>query len=510
MKIKAIKVISILMLVITPFLITFQQTLAQDTQPMYVHLSWQNDTTTTMIVSWRTKAETSAIVQYGADENYGNEETGATGQWHHVELTGLTPDTIYHYRVGDGETWSNDFTFKTGTTGNHLRFVAWGDSRHNREERKEVVNAANSLEHDLSIFTGDFVDDGVQSYQWWDWFTDFSPYLKHIPFMGVLGSHDDNHSNYYDAFALPGKEEYYSFNYGPVHFIGLHSEISYWGGTYNKTIEWLLEDLETHNDYKWKIVAQHLPCYASAAQYHSGWFDEMLTLFVPIFEEYNVTMVFSGHNHLYERLHKNNITYIITGGGGAPLYDVVEAYFIEESAYTESAYHAVLVEVFEKQIDIRAFKRDLSIMDQYTLNLENKPDLRCNNLPSTTKITKGEDNEIIITIKNIGEEDITEATVAKVEISNGETWNIDVPSLDVYESVDFTYDWKAPGKELYTWTITTDINDQIDEVEEYNLLKFYLDATEPEGTAFFVHGIWGVLASLSTLFLVTVILKKRK
>jgi hypothetical protein len=328
--------------------------------------------------------------------------------------------------------------------------------------------------------------------------------------MGVLGSHDDNHSNYYDAFALPGKEEYYSFNYGPVHFIGLHSEISYWGGTYNETIDWLIEDLETHNDYKWKIVAQHLTCYASAAQYHSGWFDEMLTLFVPIFEEYNITMVFSGHNHLYERLHKNNITYIITGGAGAPLYDVVEDYFIEESAHIESVYHAVLVEIFENQIDVRAFKRDLTIMDQYTLNMEDKPDLRCNNLPSTTKITKGEDNEIVITIKNIGEEEITEATVAKVEISNGETWNIDVPPLDVYESIDFTYNWKAPGKELYTWTITTDINEQIDEVEEENQLQFYFDATEPDGTAFFIQGIWGILASLSTLFIITVILNKRK
>ncbi|MHA1953255.1 MAG: fibronectin type III domain-containing protein [Candidatus Heimdallarchaeaceae archaeon] len=511
MKIKAIKLISILMLVITPLSIAFQQTLAQDTQPMYVHLSWQHDTTTTMTVMWRTIDETLSIVQYGADDSYGEEETADTGKWHEVELTELTPDSIYHYRVGNGETWSKDYKFKTGTTGEHTSFVAWGDSRHNRQDRKDIMRTVNSLEHDFTIFSGDFVDEGSELSHWYEWFEDFSPYLNHIPLMGVMGSHEENHTNYYDFFALPGKEEDYSFNYGPIHFICIHSEMRYYGVTFNDTVDWLLDDLETHKSYKWKIVLQHNPAYASSSHYHNGDFDGIISNLVPIYEEYNISMVIAGHNHMYERLQKNNITYVVAGGAGAPLYAVVPEYKLNESIYRESTYHAVLLDVFENQIDMRAFRTDKSLMDQYTINTEDKPDLRCNNLPFTNKISKGENQDITVSIMNIGEQDITEDTVAKIEISNGETWNIDVPPLDVYESVDFTYEWKATDKELYTWTVTTDLENQIDEVvEDNNQVEFYLDASEPDGTGFFAEGIWGVIASLSTIMLVIVIKRRRR
>ncbi|MHA1591747.1 MAG: fibronectin type III domain-containing protein [Candidatus Heimdallarchaeaceae archaeon] len=516
MKLKSLRSLLIIILIITPLVITFQLAFAQETDPRFVHLSWQNDTATTMTISWQTTDETSSIVQYGADVSYGNEDTGdfvsgAAGIWHHVELTGLSPDTIYHYRVGDGETWSKDYTFKTGTTGKHAKFVAWGDSRHNRPERRELMNTVNTLDFDFSMFNGDLVDDGDFAIQWPRWFSDFAPILNRMPFMSVMGSHEQNHSNYYDAFAFPGIEEYYSFNYGPIHFICLHSEPEYYGVTWDEQVDWIIDDLALHQDYEWKIVVQHQPAYSSSFKYESGDYDDILNLLVPIYEENNISMVLSGHDHFYERLHKNNITYVVTGGAGAPLYDVVEALIIEESAYAESVNHAVLIEVNEDQIDMRAFRTDRSLMDQYTLNKVDKPDLRCNTLPFSNKITKGVDLQVNITIKNIGEVNITEETTARVLISNGETWDITVPALDVYESVDFTYVWSAPESELYTWTITTDVNGQIDEVvEDNNQVIFTFDATEPESSSFFVEGIWGLLATLGSIMVAAVIMKRRK
>jgi 2',3'-cyclic-nucleotide 2'-phosphodiesterase (5'-nucleotidase family) len=41
-----------------------------------------------------------------------------------------------------------------------------------------------------------------------------------------------------------------------------------------------------------------------------------------VFEKHEVTAVFSGHDHNYQRHLKNGVTYVVTGGGGAPLYDV--------------------------------------------------------------------------------------------------------------------------------------------------------------------------------------------
>jgi acid phosphatase type 7 len=45
-------------------------------------------------------------------------------------------------------------------------------------------------------------------------------------------------------------------------------------------------------------------------------------IFTPLFEKYKVSVVFAGHMHNYQRRIDNGITYIVTGGGGAPLYDL--------------------------------------------------------------------------------------------------------------------------------------------------------------------------------------------
>ncbi len=511
MKIKATKLLLVTFLILSPITITFQTTFAQDTQPIHLHLTWQHDTTTTITVSWRTADKTSSIVQYGTDDSYGNEETRDEAVLHHVELVGLNPDTVYHYRVGNGEVWSDDYTFKTGTSGNHARFIAWGDSRHNRPERRAIMNTVNSLDFDFSVFNGDFVDSGLDGGQWIDWFEDFSPLLSHKPFMSVLGNHESNSSHYYNYFVYPGKEEYYSFNYGPIHFIGLHSCVPYYGGTFDEQINWLLNDLETYKDYEWKIVIQHRPAYSSSKRNHEGDYDDIQTLLVPIYEEHNITMVIAGHDHWYERLHKNNITYVVAGAAGAPIYTINEDYRIAESVYSESTHHAVLIEVFENQLDMRAFRTDKTLMDQYTINKEDKPDLRCNNLPTTYNISKGQSQNVTISIMNIGEVDILEETKTKVEISNGETWNITIPPLDAYESVEFKYEWTASSNGLYTWTITTDIENQIDEVvEDNNQAKFCFDVEGTEKTGSFIDSILGVVSALSALFIVIVIMKRKR
>ncbi|GAG65425.1 unnamed protein product, partial [marine sediment metagenome] len=282
-------------------------------------------------------------------------------------------------------------------------------------------------------------------------------------------------------------------------------------GTFDEQIDWLLADLALHQDYEWKIVVQHRSAYASSNPYKQGLYDDLKTLLVPIYEENNISMVICGHDHFYERLYKNNITYIITGGAGAPLYDFVDALQIEESVYGESANHAVLIEVYENQIDLRAFRTNQSLMDQYTINKVDKPDLRCNTIPFNNKITKGENQEVVISIKNIGEQNITEETTARIEISDGESWDITIPPLDVYESVDFTYYWNATESIQYSWTITTDFENQIDEVVEDNnqvIIKF--DATEePEETSFFGSEQWGFLLALSSIMIVIIVIKRR-
>ncbi len=77
-------------------------------------------TDTAATISWITDEVSDSVVEYGLDDSYGqtaSESADVTD--HDVSLTGLSPDTTYHYRVGstdpsgNGPTWSGDYTFTT-------------------------------------------------------------------------------------------------------------------------------------------------------------------------------------------------------------------------------------------------------------------------------------------------------------------------------------------------------------------------------------------------------------
>ncbi len=87
-----------------------------------VHLSWQHDPASSMTVMWSSdNSHSPPMVEYGETTMYGSMTAGVDTVHgepiHTVELTGLTPDTLYHYRVSDdGGLWSQDYTFRTTPT----------------------------------------------------------------------------------------------------------------------------------------------------------------------------------------------------------------------------------------------------------------------------------------------------------------------------------------------------------------------------------------------------------
>ncbi|MHA1224403.1 MAG: purple acid phosphatase family protein [Candidatus Heimdallarchaeaceae archaeon] len=215
-------IIFIILITLSPIYLQFR-TFASNYSVSEVHFSWMNDSATTIVVSWKTPDPTDSVVQYGLTREYDYVALGEEAKFHYVEITGLLPNTIYHLRVGNGEFWSKDYTVKTAREGDHVRFLAMGDSRSFRDVRTVVANLASRFNADLTVFTGDFIDDGREKTLWNYWFRDFEPLLSKMPFMSVLGNHEKNSSLYYERFAYPGKEEYYSFNFGSIHFIALHS-----------------------------------------------------------------------------------------------------------------------------------------------------------------------------------------------------------------------------------------------------------------------------------------------
>ncbi|MHA1200622.1 MAG: fibronectin type III domain-containing protein [Candidatus Heimdallarchaeaceae archaeon] len=506
--------IFILVIFLIPFVVQLESVKADEIKPLNVHLSWQRDPTTTMSVTWRTTEATSSIVQYGSDSTYGNEKDGEIiGFYHSVELTNLLPDTTYHYRVGDGTTWSKDSTFKTGTSGKHIQFVDIGDCQNRPVEGKMMHDAIRYLPMDMFTFTGDLSNTGSDLSEWITWLDAYAPLLKNVPLMNILGNHERNMSYFYDLFTLPGKEEYYSFNLGPVHFVGLHT---LWNGAPDNTPEqaaWLISDLESHQEYNWTIIMMHTPPFSSFVRYYQGEYDFLNETFVPIFEQYGVDLVMTGHEHAYERLQKNNVTYIISGGGGSRLVDIDLAVPLNESIIIESAYHFLYLDIYENKLSVGGYKDDYTLMDQHVVNMENKADLSFVTLPIRVTENSNETLNLPIIIINNGEESILTSTQAEYTTHEG-TFSFEVPPLAVNEKFKYKVNFSVPSSGIFDIEFNLDTTEIVDEVvEANNVLVITFNALELPSTSessFLTNGLWGIIGIFSALMLVAVQFKRRK
>lgn len=353
--------------------INFTENLTPVFRPEY--LSFQHDPSHTMTISWETETPGNSIVEYGLDSTYGTvvEESEPTN-YHSIELTGLAPNTRYHYRVSStGIYQSPDRTFKTAPASPEVpfTFVVSGDSRSNDDARRRVKNIIRDIQPDFTLSTGDLVYDGTKQNLWDIWFTTMADLLDRVPFISAIGNHERNSSNYYQLFYLPNHtgttginatgEDYYSFNYGSAHFIFLNSEDV--GGPGNDQYDWLAMDLQnTQNspDILWRIIVFHRPAYSSGSH---GSNQQIQQYWVPLFEQYNVDLVFAGHDHDYERtIPINNVIYIVTGGAGAPLRSVGSHNW---TAYSRSIYHACKLQITHSTLYFEAVDTTGNIFDSF-------------------------------------------------------------------------------------------------------------------------------------------------
>jgi hypothetical protein len=243
-----------------------------------------------------------------------------------TSLESLQPNTRYEYNIPSlGEAGKG--SFKTPPSGSEpFRFVAYGDNRTRHDVHRRVV--AQILQHgvpDFIIQNGDMVEDGNDSAQWPVFFDIERDLLRQAAFFPALGNHERHTPNFESIFrdGVP----YYSFDWGNAHFTILDSDIEnaapsereravYW----KAQVRWLEEDLSEHQKADYRFVVAHHPPFTAVFKRQGS--NPHITALTPIFEKYHVSVGFFGHDHNYQHYLKNGIHYVITGGGGAPLYDV--------------------------------------------------------------------------------------------------------------------------------------------------------------------------------------------
>lgn len=124
----------------------------------------------------------------------------------------------------------------------------------------------------------------------------------------------EGHYNYGNAF--------YSFQHGYVHFVVLSSYSNSTAGS--PQYEWLQNELENKFDREatpWLIVSFHSPLYTT----FRGHVNETQSLRMkesmePLFNQYGVNLVVSGHDHGYMRTHSLTMKGTIDPTGRSPIY----------------------------------------------------------------------------------------------------------------------------------------------------------------------------------------------
>mmetsp|Transcript_4421 Transcript_4421/g.12067 ORF Transcript_4421/g.12067 Transcript_4421/m.12067 type:complete len:485 (-) Transcript_4421:91-1545(-) len=309
--------------------------------------------------------------------------------FHHVApLLGLKPDTRYYYAVGNDEDgWSDEWSFTTAPSGRAAARrkisvsvfgdMGWEDSaqrpmeihvdglvrnwsatvtRRRLEAMKgsfdmvwhlgDIAYADDAFAHKLLGFTYEECYNG-----WMNWMQNLSATM---PYMVSVGNHESechsaacyvsergtalkNFTAYNARWHMPSAESsgvmsmWYSWNYGPVHFVSVNTETDFpnaeekdTGDSHSRRfpaghfapdgayLKWLEADLKAASEARkagkgprWIVAGGHRP-YGDITKEH-----------VPLFEKYGVDLYVAGHGHAYVRgTPVNGTTYVMVGGAG--------------------------------------------------------------------------------------------------------------------------------------------------------------------------------------------------
>jgi len=187
-----------------------------------------------------------------------------------------------------------------------------------------------------------------------------------VPFHAVLGNHDVERGRQdqvqYPLFNMGGKN-YYTIKQGD----GLVELFMMDSTDFDAPQRaWVEQALKT-STARWKIAVLHHPLYSSGNKHGS---DPILRKQLePLLTKYNVSAVFSGHDHIYERTKpQHGIQYFVTGAGGKTRRGGVDL----RSPFREVSYdkdnHFMVIEASHQHLGFKAISEDGGLVDSGRIN----------------------------------------------------------------------------------------------------------------------------------------------
>jgi 3',5'-cyclic AMP phosphodiesterase CpdA len=250
--------------------------------------------------------------------------------------------------------------------GGSYTFIAYGDTRSDAVSHAAIVAEIVGLHPEFVLQSGDLVDHGTSQSEWAQFDSIESPIkAAHIAYYPARGNHDLG--SYYLAHVTQkydsGNGYYYAFTRHNSRFMIVDSFEDY--DPTSAQYKWLESELQKANKSGLNTFVMFHESPFSVGPH--GDTPEAQEYLHPLFAKYKVSLVICGHDHLYYRMKRDGVNYVVTGGGGAPLYPPDNAKDALPGDVYKSVHHVVELTVQGNTITGKAIAEDGSIIDTFTL-----------------------------------------------------------------------------------------------------------------------------------------------
>jgi len=263
-----------------------------------------------------------------------------------------------------------------GGTGTSLHFAVYGDTRTGFATHQQVVDKIAALNPELVMHSGDL----------WDGYTtdmfrsiltknaNIGNLLATNLFVASRGNHETvaDYVAFTPSLSHGTNSERFSYSVGNSFFVILGMDPS-------GAATFLDTELKkpAAAAARWRFVQSHYPVYSGGTTHGASGIPSIETLC----DQYHVAVYWSGHDHIYERSHQvfggqvvdtgnalmasKGTVYVVSGGGGAPLYGFAK---IATTHTQASTYNYVDVVAAPGTLTINAYQLDGSALDSYTIS----------------------------------------------------------------------------------------------------------------------------------------------
>ena len=315
-------------------------------------------------------------------------------------MTNLEENTAYVYRVVNGDTVSQIYTFETGDFDEGFSFILAGDPQigaGNTETDtvgwdETLDTAIAQLDPDFLVSAGDQVNTNNNETQYTGYLNDALTYLTSAT---TIGNHDSGSAAYNEHFNLPNESTQlgattagtdYWFVYDNTLFMVINSN----NRSTAEHKEFLESAIAQNPDVRWKTVVFHHSVYSTASHVDDGDIIERREELPPMLSELDIDVVLMGHDHVYTRTYMmdgttpddsqgvqsevtnpEGVLYLTANSASGSKYYDIKAPEAAYSAVMDQSYRRTItdIDVTDTSYTMTTYYMDtMEVLDTFTIN----------------------------------------------------------------------------------------------------------------------------------------------